>query len=278
MYSQPLADAIAEAESLVAAAPFIESEADLLEGLQYLAGCIAGVHPRGVRLRPRPSVPAQSAPGPSPRWAWTTRTRMYFGTRVQPGHEYVVTGRRGTTTDLSFQLLGGEYTDDNVPDSRDGVRRPQARHRRRRHLRVAVHAGQRRPSWSFVRCTTTGPRSAASFAIARTDTAGTAPPPLTQRTHRKALRRRGQAARPAGQDVAAVPAVVLRHAAGQHHGGAAADPRRAGHPVLVGRALRPDAGPGARSSRCPSPTRRISASSSAASGTSRWTTSTTRRR
>ena len=42
---------------------------------------------------------------------------MYFGTRVQPGHEYVVTGKRGTTTDLSFQLLGGEYTDDNVPDS-----------------------------------------------------------------------------------------------------------------------------------------------------------------
>ena len=41
MYSQPLVDAIAEAEGLVAAAPFIESEADLLEGLQYLAGCIA---------------------------------------------------------------------------------------------------------------------------------------------------------------------------------------------------------------------------------------------
>ena len=42
MYSQPLTDAIAEAESLITAAPFIESEADLLEGLQYFAGCIAG--------------------------------------------------------------------------------------------------------------------------------------------------------------------------------------------------------------------------------------------
>ena len=41
MYSQPLADAIAEAEHLVTTAPFIETEADLLEGLQYLAGCIA---------------------------------------------------------------------------------------------------------------------------------------------------------------------------------------------------------------------------------------------
>ena len=41
MFSTPLSEAITEAESLVAAAPFIESEADLLEGLQYLAGCIS---------------------------------------------------------------------------------------------------------------------------------------------------------------------------------------------------------------------------------------------
>ena len=40
-YSQPLQDAIAEAERLVREAPLIETEADLLEGLQYLAGCIA---------------------------------------------------------------------------------------------------------------------------------------------------------------------------------------------------------------------------------------------
>ena len=36
MFSTPLSEAIAEAESLVAAAPFIESEDDLLEGLQPL--------------------------------------------------------------------------------------------------------------------------------------------------------------------------------------------------------------------------------------------------
>ena len=41
MFSQSFVDAVAEAERLVAAAPFIETEADLLEGLQYLAGCIA---------------------------------------------------------------------------------------------------------------------------------------------------------------------------------------------------------------------------------------------
>ncbi len=41
MYTQPLVDAIAESERLVKEADFIESEADLLEGLQYLAGCVA---------------------------------------------------------------------------------------------------------------------------------------------------------------------------------------------------------------------------------------------
>ena len=55
--------------------------------------------------------------GPFTKMGLDNPDTMYFGTRVQPGHEYVVTGRRGTTTDVSFQLLGGEYTDDNVPDS-----------------------------------------------------------------------------------------------------------------------------------------------------------------
>ena len=41
VYSQPLLEAIAEAEKLVAEAPHIESEADLLEGLIQ----------RGVRMR-----------------------------------------------------------------------------------------------------------------------------------------------------------------------------------------------------------------------------------
>ena len=42
MYTQPLVDSIAEAEKLVREASHVETEADLLEGLQYLAGCIAG--------------------------------------------------------------------------------------------------------------------------------------------------------------------------------------------------------------------------------------------
>ncbi len=179
MFSTPLAEAIAEAESLVAAAPLIESEADLLEGLQYLAGCISGcTHLAFDYDRDHPFL--HSGTGPFTKMGLDNPDTMYFGTRVQPGHEYVVTGKRGTTTDVSFQLLGGEYTDDNVPDSRDGLRRPQARHRRRRHFEwrftptTPVAAGHSRGLQRLVRA------ARLDSAIARTDTAGTAPPPLTR--------------------------------------------------------------------------------------------------
>ncbi len=116
MFSDPLTSAIAEAEQLVAAAPHIETEADLLEGLQYLAGCIAGcMHLAFDYERDHPFL--QSGTGPFTKMGLDNPDTLYFGTRVHAGHDYVVTGRRGTTTDLSFQLLGGEYTDDNVPAS-----------------------------------------------------------------------------------------------------------------------------------------------------------------
>src|SRR5246500_2112655 len=116
VYSQPLIDAIAEAEKLVADAAFIESEADLLEGLQYLAGCIAGcTHVAFDYERDHPFM--QSGTGPFTKMGLDNPDTLYFGTRLHADRDYVVTGRRGTTTDLSFQLLGGEYTADNVPAS-----------------------------------------------------------------------------------------------------------------------------------------------------------------
>ncbi len=116
MYTQPLAEAIAEAERLVADAPFIESEADLLEGLQYLAGCIAAcTHVAFDYDRDHPFL--HSGTGPFTKMGLDNPDTMYFGTRVVAGKEYVVTGTRGTTTDVSFQLLGGEYTDEGVPVS-----------------------------------------------------------------------------------------------------------------------------------------------------------------
>jgi hypothetical protein len=178
MYTEPLAEAIAEAESLVAAAPFIESEDDLLEGLQYLAGCIAAcTHVAFDYDREHPFL--HSGTGPFTKMGLDNPDTMYFGTRVQPGHEYVVTGKRGTTTDVSFQLLGGEYTDANVPDSETAFDD--------RKLHIAADGTF---EWRFT------PETPAqlvirevyndwgaqrgSFAIARTDTVGTAPPPLTR--------------------------------------------------------------------------------------------------
>ena len=84
MYTQPLAEAIAEAESLVAAAPFIESEADLLEGLQYLAGCIAAcTHVAFDYDRDHPFL--HRGTGPFTKMGLDNPDTMYFGTRVVAG-------------------------------------------------------------------------------------------------------------------------------------------------------------------------------------------------
>lgn len=178
MYSQPLVDAIAEAERLVTEAPFIESEADLLEGLQYLAGCIAAcTHVAFDYDRDHPFL--HSGTGPFTKMALDNPDTLYFGTRVQPGHEYVVTGRRGTTTDVSFQLLGGEYTDEVVPDSETAFDD--------RKLDIAADGTF---EWRFTPDTPAQlvirevyndwSAQRGTFAIARTDTAGTPPPPLTR--------------------------------------------------------------------------------------------------
>lgn len=177
MYAQPLVEAIAEAERLVREAPHIESEADLLEGLQYLAGGIAAcTHLAFDYDRDHPFL--QSGTGPFTKMGLDNPDTLYFGTRVQAGRDYVVTGSRGTTTDLSFQLLGGEYTDAAVPDSETAFDD--------RQLEVGA-AGEFQ--WRFT------PKTNAQLvirevyndwsaqrgrvAIARVDTAGTAPPPLT---------------------------------------------------------------------------------------------------
>ena len=178
MFSDPLTAAIAEAEALVAAAPHIETEADLLEGLHYLAGCIAGcMHLAFDYERDHPFL--QSGTGPFTKMGLDNPDTLYFGTRVHADRDYLVTGRRGTTTDLSFQLLGGEYTDDNVPVSQaafddreleiaaDGSFEWRLRPTSNGQLLIREVYGD----WSAQRGT---------LAISRLDTAGTAPPPLTR--------------------------------------------------------------------------------------------------
>jgi hypothetical protein len=177
MYAQPLIDAIAEAERLVREAPHIENDADLLEGLQYLAGGIAAcTHIAFDYDRDHPFL--QSGTGPFTKMGLDNPDTLYFGTRVAAGREYVVTGKRGTTTDLSFQLLGGEYTDQNVPDSETAFDD--------RRLDIAADGSFQ---WRFTPANNAQlvirevyndwSAQRGQIAIARTDTAGTAPVPLT---------------------------------------------------------------------------------------------------
>jgi hypothetical protein len=183
VFSQPLTEAIAEAEKLVAAAPHIETEADLLEGLQYLAGCVAAcTHMAFNYERDHPFL--LSGTGPFTKMGLDNPDTLYFGCRVHAERDYVVTGTRGTTTDLSFQLLGGEYTDDNVPASQaafddreldigeDGSFEWRFRPTSNGQLVIREVYGD----WSQQRGT---------LAISRLDTAGTAPPPLTRETIEK---------------------------------------------------------------------------------------------
>ncbi|MGD1280606.1 hypothetical protein ACKUUI_14515 [Mycobacterium seoulense] len=182
-FSGPLTAAIVEAEKLVADAPFIETEADLLEGLQYLAGCVSAcIHLAFDYDRDHPFL--QSGTGPFTKMGLDNPDTLYFGTRVHANHDYVVTGRRGTTTDLSFQLLGGEYTDDNVPASQAAFDD--------RELEIAADGSF---EWR-VRPTSPGQlvirevygdwaAQRGTLAISRLDTAGTAPPPLTRATIEK---------------------------------------------------------------------------------------------
>jgi hypothetical protein len=178
VFSQPLTEAVAKAEELVAAAPHIETEADLLEGLQYLAGCVAAcTHMVFDYERDHPFL--LSGTGPFTKMGLDNPDTLYFGCRVQPNRDYLVTGTRGTTTDLSFQLLGGEYTAAFVPASqaafddreleiaKDGSFEWQVRPANSGQLVIREVYGD----WSQRRGTVT---------IQRQDTAGTAPPALTR--------------------------------------------------------------------------------------------------
>ncbi|SEM30541.1 hypothetical protein [Rhodococcus maanshanensis] len=116
MLTEPLAEAIAEAEKLVEAAPHIRSEQDLLEGYQYLAGGIlATVHAAWATEKTHPTF--IQGTGPYMKMGLDNPDTLYFGARINGDAEYVVTGKRGTTADLSFQVLSGNYTNSNVPGS-----------------------------------------------------------------------------------------------------------------------------------------------------------------
>lgn len=114
--TRPFTDAIAEAEQLVTTAPHIESESDLLEGLEYLAGSIAAsLHLVFNFSADHPVL--LSGTGPFTKMGLDNPDFLYFATQIDGRHDYVLSGTRGSTVDLNFQLLDSDYTDTGVPGS-----------------------------------------------------------------------------------------------------------------------------------------------------------------
>jgi len=116
LVTQPFADALAEAEKIITSAPHIETEQDLAEGYDYLAGSIrASLTMAWAYQRDYPFFVAST--GPYTKLGLDNPDTLYFHAYLRDDAEYVVTGRRGSTADLSFQVLGGDYSPVQVPDS-----------------------------------------------------------------------------------------------------------------------------------------------------------------
>jgi hypothetical protein len=114
--TQSFADAVLEAEKIITEAPHIQSAQDLAEGYDYLAGSIsASLHLAWAYQRDFPYF-VQST-GPYTKMGLDNPDALYLHSYLRDDAEYVLTGRRGTTTDLSFQVLNGDYSPVDVPDS-----------------------------------------------------------------------------------------------------------------------------------------------------------------
>ncbi|MCF8609627.1 hypothetical protein L5G28_05545 [Gordonia sp. HY285] len=116
--TKPFTDAIAEAEALVASAEFAETDADRAEGLDYLAGGISSIlHLAGTYSKTHPTFVTST--GPYSKMGLDNPDTIYYHANVVPDATYVVRGVRGSTTDLSFQVLRGDYTPTDVPGGDD---------------------------------------------------------------------------------------------------------------------------------------------------------------
>lgn len=108
-------DACREAEELVRAASFVKTEQDLAEGLDYLAGSIrASLQLAWAYDVDRPFF--VNSTNQFTKMGLDNPDTVYYHAYVRAGHRYVVRGVRGTTVDLSFQLLNGDYTPSATPD------------------------------------------------------------------------------------------------------------------------------------------------------------------
>lgn len=116
MLTQPFADAVLEAEKVITEAAHVQDEQDLAEGFDYLAGSIrASLQMAWAYERDFPFFVRST--GPYTKLGLDNPDTLYFHANIRDDAEYVVTGRRGTTADLSFQVLAGDYSPVEVPDS-----------------------------------------------------------------------------------------------------------------------------------------------------------------
>lgn len=116
MLTESFADAVAAAERVIAEAPHVETEQDLVEGYDYLAGTIRAALSSAWSFERDFPYFVRSAT-PYTKVGLDNPDTLYFSARIRDDAEYVVTGRRGTTADLSFQILNGDYSPADVPDS-----------------------------------------------------------------------------------------------------------------------------------------------------------------
>lgn len=114
----PFTAALAQAEKLIAGADFVRSEADLAEGYDYLAaGAAACLRLSGAHGTSHPYF--VSSTGPYAKMGLDNPDTLYYHANIEPDAEYLVSGVRGSTVDLSFQILKGDYTATEVPGGED---------------------------------------------------------------------------------------------------------------------------------------------------------------
>ncbi|WP_433794969.1 hypothetical protein [Actinoplanes sp. CA-252034] len=116
MLTTPFAEAIQEAERVITGAPHVRDELDLVEGYDYLAGSIrASVQMAWAYQRDFPYFVRST--GPYTKMGLDNPDTLYFHAWLRDDAEYVITGERGSTVDLSFQILDGDYSPIRVPGS-----------------------------------------------------------------------------------------------------------------------------------------------------------------
>jgi hypothetical protein len=187
--TQPFADAVLEAEKIITSAPHVQTEQDLAEGYDYLAGSIrASLQMAWAYQRDFPYF-AQST-GPYTKLGLDNPDTLYFHSYLRDDAEYVITGRRGSTADLSFQVLAGDYTPVEVPGSLTAFDDREIEIARDGTFELRFGPARANPGRGYV---TLGPGSAmllvrevysdwdterrGTISIHRADRRGSAPPP-----------------------------------------------------------------------------------------------------